>query len=181
MTPEITVRHDPKWTTQRSTASSTTLSSTPPPPAGFWSPSGPGSFIPASTSPTPAPGIPEEHYHDVFKRFYRGAGDRFRGGGSAWGFTWQTALSPASRGISASGRRWAKGRPFRCTCCPDGALSGGRSVSPVELCPAGTDAGKSGSRAREGPGEFQRQSLWSIKVKLCRCHKGSETNILLFY
>ena len=40
-----------------------------------------------------------------------------------------------------------------------------------------TAASDSGSRAREGPGEFQRQSLWSIKVKLCRCHKGSEINI----
>ena len=27
------------------------------------------------------------------------------------------------------------------------------------------------------PGGFQRQSLWSIQVKLGRCHKGSETNI----
>ena len=42
-------------------------------------------------------------------------------------------------------------------------------------------ASNSGSWARARPGGFQRQSLWSIKVKLCRCHKGSETNIILFY
>ena len=39
-----------------------------------------------------------------------------------------------------------------------------------------TAASDCGSRARVGPGGFQRQSLWSIKVKLCRCLKGSEIN-----
>ena len=43
-----------------------------------------------------------------------------------------------------------------------------------------TAASNCGSRAREGPGGFQRQSLWSIKVKLCRCHKGSEIIIQCF-
>ena len=37
-------------------------------------------------------------------------------------------------------------------------------------------ASNSGSRAREGPGRVQRQSLWSIQGNLGRCLKGSETN-----
>ena len=96
--PAITVQHDPKWTAE---AIGNLLDN-----AVKYTPSGgkvavtvrPWQFYTRVDITDTGIGIAEEHYNDVFQRFYRARRWPDRKA-LAWGCTWQTASSPGKRGI----------------------------------------------------------------------------------
>ena len=69
--PDITVRHDPKWTAEALGNILDNAVKYTPAPGRVLVTVRPWQFYTRIDITDTGPGIPEEHYHDVFKRFYR--------------------------------------------------------------------------------------------------------------